>query len=118
MLYKLEDLTAQERFHKLMEQAAELTLALRKITEPVHMVINALIEEADSLKLEAADEHDAARGIVTRKLGTKRLHDKAQKSVPETTVNDDGDEVTVRRRKCSKCHQPGHTAKTCDRRKK
>lgn len=116
MLSKLEDLSAQERFHKLMEQAAEITAVLRKITDPVHTVINALIEEADSLKLEAADEKEEARGVVTRKLTMKRLYDKAKPSV-ETTVNEAGDEVQVRRRKCSKCGVLGHTARTCGRKK-
>lgn len=110
-------MSASEERDKLMDSAAELVTLLRKITEPVNKVVNALIGEADALLPDAATEKEEARGIVTRKLTTKKLHDKAQRTVAEKTVNDNGDEVTVKHRKCSKCGVAGHTARTCGRKK-
>lgn len=58
---------------ELMEAATTLIAELRRITGPVNAVINRLIERADKGKVDDADAMEEARGIVTRKIGVRRL---------------------------------------------
>jgi hypothetical protein len=88
---------AVEDRKELLDAATQLLVELRRITEPVHKVINHLIEAADELKLDAADEVDAARGTVVRKLKVKQMAEEASPS----------------QRACSVCREPGHTAPNC-----
>jgi len=82
---------------ELLDAATQLLVELRRITEPVHLVINHLIGKADEIKLEAAEEVEAARGTVVRKLKVKQMAEDAAPS----------------QRACSVCREPGHTAPNC-----
>jgi hypothetical protein len=91
-------MSATEDRKALLDAATELLVELRRITAPVNAVMNRLIEHADELKLEAADEHDAARGTIVRKL---KIKDLAAAASPSSG------------RACSLCREPGHTAPNC-----
>lgn len=70
----------------LLDAAATLIAELRKITGPVNTVVNKLIEAADADKVSDADAQEEARGVVTRKLGVKKLAEKVKKPTVQSAV--------------------------------
>lgn len=97
-------MSLREERKELLDAARELILELRRITEPVNRMVNALIEQADDSMLDVADEISAAATTLTRKIRYGKLTQQ---------LTDDAGNPPVSRRKCSICREPGHRATTC-----
>jgi hypothetical protein len=103
---------------KFMEVAVELLVVLRSITEPVQKLVNRLIESGDMLALDAADQAEEAKGTIVRRLKYEKM---AAPGTPAPTVqamDDAGQVVEKKQRKCGVCHKTGHNAKNCPKKGK
>jgi hypothetical protein len=100
-------MTKHEERAELMRLAAELSSVLKDVTRPVHLVINKLVEAADSLAIDAADEKAHNEHVTVRRLvhtKTERIDTKQPNLTPPPGRG---------KRACSICRQTGHRAQNC-----
>ena len=112
MAEEMEEGGAREERKKLLDIATDMIKELQRITKPVNALINMLIGEADQLTNDAADEHEAARGTIARKMTYKKLVENGRPPKVQT-MSEAGEVVEKGQRRCGLCDQVGHNARTC-----
>jgi len=101
----------QDKRNILLIAAKGLHEQLRVLNEAVRGIINTLISDSDQLLTEAADEKEAERGMTVHKVKYTKPSEIVQDApgvLPRSAPPPSG-------RKCGKCGQRGHNARTCKR---